>query len=186
MQPSAASGGPSPPGVFASLGGSRSSTEPSLPIAAAGRNCPRVPFVGQDMDLTCPKCQASMRSYERSGITVDQCTECRGIFLDRGELEKLMDAETSWQESQPSQPPVQQAAPSYQQQDYRQQDYREQDYRQRDDGSTVAIRRARRSARTSSRSSSNRRTASPASRARRGRSPSRSRSATRRRRAPSR
>jgi Zn-finger nucleic acid-binding protein len=37
-----------------------------------------------------------MRQYERSGITVDQCTECRGIFLDRGELERLLDAENSW------------------------------------------------------------------------------------------
>ena len=37
-----------------------------------------------------------MRTYERSGITVDQCSECRGIFLDRGELERLVDAETSF------------------------------------------------------------------------------------------
>jgi Zn-finger nucleic acid-binding protein len=36
-----------------------------------------------------------MRSYERNGVTVDQCTECRGIFLDRGELERLVDAENS-------------------------------------------------------------------------------------------
>jgi Zn-finger nucleic acid-binding protein len=48
------------------------------------------------MNLTCPKCQGAMRSYERSGVTVDQCSECRGIFLDRGELEKLVDAENSW------------------------------------------------------------------------------------------
>jgi Zn-finger nucleic acid-binding protein len=48
------------------------------------------------MELTCPKCQGVMRSYERSGITVDQCTECRGIFLDRGELERLVDAETAF------------------------------------------------------------------------------------------
>ena len=43
--------------------------------------------------LTCPKCRGSMRSYERSGITVDQCSDCRGIFLDAGELERLMEAE---------------------------------------------------------------------------------------------
>ncbi len=43
--------------------------------------------------MTCPKCQGAMRSYERNGVTVDQCTECRGIFLDRGELERLIDAE---------------------------------------------------------------------------------------------
>jgi hypothetical protein len=38
-----------------------------------------------------------MRTYERSGVTVDQCGDCRGIFLDRGELERLVDAEQGWQ-----------------------------------------------------------------------------------------
>ena len=47
------------------------------------------------MELTCPKCHGSMRSYERGGVTVDQCSDCRGIFLDRGELERLIDAEAS-------------------------------------------------------------------------------------------
>ena len=37
-----------------------------------------------------------MRSYERNGINVDQCTECRGLFLDRGELEHLVSAEGSF------------------------------------------------------------------------------------------
>jgi uncharacterized protein len=50
-------------------------------------------------DLVCPKCQGLMRTYERSGVTVDQCAECRGIFLDRGELERLVDAEQGWQRS---------------------------------------------------------------------------------------
>jgi uncharacterized protein len=48
-------------------------------------------------DLICPKCQGRMRTYERSGVHVDQCGECRGIFLDRGELERLVDAEQGWQ-----------------------------------------------------------------------------------------
>src|SRR5512132_714565 len=52
-------------------------------------------------DLVCPKCQGRMRTYERSGVTVDQCTECRGVFLDRGELERLVDAEQGWQVSHP-------------------------------------------------------------------------------------
>lgn len=47
-------------------------------------------------DLTCPKCQSPMRSYERNGITVDQCSGCRGVFLDRGELEGLIDAEGTY------------------------------------------------------------------------------------------
>lgn len=54
------------------------------------------------MQLTCPKCQGAMRQYERSGVHVDQCSECRGIFLDRGELERLIDAETAYHA-----PPVQ-------------------------------------------------------------------------------
>jgi Zn-finger nucleic acid-binding protein len=43
--------------------------------------------------LRCPKCAGDMVTYERSGIHLDQCRECRGFFLDRGELEKLVDAE---------------------------------------------------------------------------------------------
>ncbi len=43
--------------------------------------------------LICPKCGGEMRSYERNGVLVDQCAECRGIFLDRGELEQLLDEE---------------------------------------------------------------------------------------------
>ena len=37
-----------------------------------------------------------MTTYERNGIHVDQCTECRGLFLDRGELEHLIAAEAKW------------------------------------------------------------------------------------------
>ncbi|MFD2090937.1 TFIIB-type zinc ribbon-containing protein [Blastococcus deserti] len=48
------------------------------------------------MELTCPKCSGTMRTYERNGVHVDQCTECRGIFLDRGELDRLIDAENAW------------------------------------------------------------------------------------------
>ena len=43
-----------------------------------------------------------MRTYERNSVHVDQCTECRGIFLDRGELEKLVDAENSWHGGSPA------------------------------------------------------------------------------------
>lgn len=54
-----------------------------------------------------------MRTYERSGITVDQCSECRGIFLDRGELERLVDTEASFhgQEAPPAPAQTAPAAP---------------------------------------------------------------------------
>ncbi len=48
------------------------------------------------MELICPKCGAGMRTYERNGIHIDQCTSCRGVFLDRGELEHLIDAEQAF------------------------------------------------------------------------------------------
>jgi Zn-finger nucleic acid-binding protein len=56
------------------------------------------------MDLTCPKCQSPMRNYERNGVTIDQCSECRGIFLDRGELERLIDQESSYYEGRQPEP----------------------------------------------------------------------------------
>jgi Zn-finger nucleic acid-binding protein len=62
--------------------------------------------------MTCPKCHGEMRVYERSGVTVDQCTECRGIFLDRGELEKLFEAEASFNTRQAPPPARPQAPPA--------------------------------------------------------------------------
>lgn len=43
--------------------------------------------------LVCPKCSGRMGSYERSGIVLDQCEDCRGMFLDQGELERMVDTE---------------------------------------------------------------------------------------------
>ncbi|MEU8314299.1 zf-TFIIB domain-containing protein [Micromonospora sp. NPDC048887] len=62
------------------------------------------------MQMTCPKCRGEMRQYERSGVVIDQCGECRGIFLDRGELEKLFDAEANWNRQHGGAP--QQTAPT--------------------------------------------------------------------------
>ena len=65
------------------------------------------------MTMICPKCHGSMRSYERNGVTVDQCTDCRGIFLDRGELEHLIDAEARFN-SAAAAPPTAQNYPAAQ------------------------------------------------------------------------
>ena len=47
----------------------------------------------QTAPLVCPKCAGAMRTYERSGVVIDQCGDCRGVYLDRGELERLITAE---------------------------------------------------------------------------------------------
>jgi Zn-finger nucleic acid-binding protein len=46
--------------------------------------------------LECPKCSSHMASKDRNGIMIDECTECRGVYLDRGELELLIDAESQY------------------------------------------------------------------------------------------
>ncbi|GAA4577996.1 hypothetical protein GCM10023176_52870 [Micromonospora coerulea] len=51
-----------------------------------------------------------MRQYERSGVIIDQCGECRGIFLDRGELEKLFEAEANWNQQHGAPKPAAQPA----------------------------------------------------------------------------
>src|SRR3954462_13524658 len=62
-------------------------------------NCGGTALVSGFMEeLTCPKCQGRMRAYERNRVVVDQCVQCRGIFLDRGELEALLDAEAGYYE----------------------------------------------------------------------------------------
>ncbi|MEO5314403.1 zf-TFIIB domain-containing protein [Pseudarthrobacter sp. CC12] len=92
--------------------------------------------------LTCPKCAAEMRPYERNGVIIDQCTGCRGIFLDRGELESLMDAEASFYAARnpapgsPQAPYVQPASPQapYGQPPYGQPPYGQSPYPERRDG----------------------------------------------------
>ena len=40
--------------------------------------------------LTCPNDNAPMQALNRQGVELDICPQCRGVWLDRGELEKLM------------------------------------------------------------------------------------------------
>ena len=44
--------------------------------------------------LMCPNDDAPMQTLERSGVQFDMCPTCRGVWLDRGELEKLMASAT--------------------------------------------------------------------------------------------
>ena len=51
---------------------------------------PASPIMAQ---LSCPKCDAPLHRFERSGVVIERCTHCRGIFLDQGELEHLIEVE---------------------------------------------------------------------------------------------
>jgi Zn-finger nucleic acid-binding protein len=42
--------------------------------------------------MKCPTCpSSSLVISERSGVEIDYCPQCRGVWLDRGELDKLID-----------------------------------------------------------------------------------------------
>lgn len=43
--------------------------------------------------LLCPNDNSSMQTVDRDGVQFDMCPTCRGVWLDRGELEKLMAAD---------------------------------------------------------------------------------------------
>jgi Zn-finger nucleic acid-binding protein len=42
-----------------------------------------------------------MRTYTRSGVHIEQCDSCRGIFLDYGELEALSQMESQYRAAPP-------------------------------------------------------------------------------------
>lgn len=59
--------------------------------------------------MNCPVCpNAQLVMSERSGIEIDYCPSCRGVWLDRGELDKIIERaqkETAPAASQPYEPP---------------------------------------------------------------------------------
>ena len=40
--------------------------------------------------MNCPRCANPLREQERSDILIDVCPKCRGVWLDRGELDKIV------------------------------------------------------------------------------------------------
>lgn len=64
--------------------------------------------------VLCPKCRSQMLPVSRFGVEIDQCTGCGGIFLDRGELELLAQAESSFYAATQPPPPPQYATPPQQ------------------------------------------------------------------------
>lgn len=41
--------------------------------------------------MNCPTCHVPLTMSERQGIEIDYCPQCRGIWLDRGELDKIIE-----------------------------------------------------------------------------------------------
>jgi Zn-finger nucleic acid-binding protein len=45
--------------------------------------------------LLCPACQVELIMSERQNIEIDYCPKCRGVWLDRGELDKIIERSLS-------------------------------------------------------------------------------------------
>ena len=41
--------------------------------------------------LLCPSCRVNLVMSERQGVEIDYCPQCRGVWLDRGELDKILE-----------------------------------------------------------------------------------------------
>ena len=61
------------------------------------------------MNMVCPRDGASLVEVNKSGVQIDVCPECKGVWLDRGELEKILqitrDLEREFADPPRAQPP---------------------------------------------------------------------------------
>lgn len=49
--------------------------------------------------MDCPVDGTELRMADRSGVEIDYCPKCRGVWLDRGELDKVIDRAGAFDES---------------------------------------------------------------------------------------
>lgn len=77
--------------------------------------------------MLCPACRVPLTMSERQNIEIDYCPQCRGVWLDRGELDKIIERSASDAAATPSRPapqsqpqpqPRSQPQPGYPSHDY--------------------------------------------------------------------
>jgi uncharacterized protein len=71
--------------------------------------------------MRCPNCDEDLKMADRQGIEIDYCPKCRGVWLDRGELDKIIErsAEFAPQPSRAYQEPDYRHRPHHDSDDYR-------------------------------------------------------------------
>ena len=50
--------------------------------------------------MKCPNCEETLVMTERQGVEIDYCPKCRGVWLDKGELDKIIEKSSSAESSQ--------------------------------------------------------------------------------------
>jgi uncharacterized protein len=88
-------------------------------------------------DMRCPVDNETLVMADRGGVEIDYCPKCRGVWLDRGELDKIIErAAGDVAPAAPAAPrpaPQPQAAPVYQPEPQRAPQYRDDDRRRHRD-----------------------------------------------------
>ena len=71
--------------------------------------------------MKCPVCpEATLLMSERQGVEIDYCPQCRGVWLDRGELDKLLELSARQEASpRPSAPQKRLSRPDFVDSDFR-------------------------------------------------------------------
>ena len=78
--------------------------------------------------MKCPVDNAELVMSERHGIEIDYCPQCRGVWLDRGELDKIIERAAPQETRRAPEPPryeERRPEPRYEGRDYRDSDYRQ-------------------------------------------------------------
>ena len=47
--------------------------------------------------MKCPQCETTLTIAERQGVEIDLCPKCRGVWLDRGELDKIIERSDAYE-----------------------------------------------------------------------------------------
>ena len=76
--------------------------------------------------MRCPSCpETTLVMTDRQGVEIDYCPSCRGIWLDRGELDKLLERAAGAAPSPAAYAPAAAPRPGRQQSDFEDSDYRQ-------------------------------------------------------------
>lgn len=75
--------------------------------------------------MNCPKCYEPLRIADRQGVEIDYCPECRGVWLDQGELDKIIERTIQFSAAQAPQERYSREEESH----YKKRKYEDKDYK---------------------------------------------------------
>ena len=85
--------------------------------------------------MNCPVCSnVNLVMSERQGIEIDYCPQCRGVWLDRGELDKIIDKSLAGPSSQRFDNETRERSRDYKQSEHYREPSREGHYKKKREG----------------------------------------------------